>query len=369
VTASIGGYDAMATGLVAAAVLASVRLAARPRAGTALLLAAVLGAGGLTKPTVWVAVLVAPFALLLADLRSPGARRRVARAGAHLAAAAALGYAVASIARISPLYDQPIATPNQRSLGDALGQLGPILREQASPLWDGLAGYLTLPGVALAVAGVVVGARRNRPAAALLGAWTLAVLASALLLPLTEYPRYVATAMVPLSAFAALGAVAAWDALVRGSWAGRGVRIAVAVAAAALALAPAARFELSVLTDPETAAYPGLDRVQYVTATSAQIWLDPVAEEIERAGGPYPVRIDVGPNGYPWGLDLRLNGADVGGSRRYDVYANATPQLHARARWLVRDGIGGPHAPAGFRLVRTIARPDGGAVMRLYERR
>src|SRR5664279_1659101 len=48
VNASIGIYDAMVTGLVAAAVLVSIKLAQRPRPYTALLLGAVLGAGGLT---------------------------------------------------------------------------------------------------------------------------------------------------------------------------------------------------------------------------------------------------------------------------------------------------------------------------------
>ena len=44
VTASVGIYDAMVTGLVAAAVLVAIRLARRPRLVTALLLGAILGA-------------------------------------------------------------------------------------------------------------------------------------------------------------------------------------------------------------------------------------------------------------------------------------------------------------------------------------
>ncbi|MDX6573356.1 MAG: Dolichyl-phosphate-mannose-protein mannosyltransferase, partial [Gaiellales bacterium] len=51
VNASVGIYDAMVTGLVAAAVLISIRLAQRPRLLTAVLLGAAIGAGGLTKPT------------------------------------------------------------------------------------------------------------------------------------------------------------------------------------------------------------------------------------------------------------------------------------------------------------------------------
>ena len=61
----------MVTGLVAAAVLVAIRLAQQPRIVTALLLGVVIGAGGLTKPTTSVAVVVLPFTLLLFDYASP----------------------------------------------------------------------------------------------------------------------------------------------------------------------------------------------------------------------------------------------------------------------------------------------------------
>ena len=153
--------------------------------------------------------------------------------------------------------------------------------------------------------------------------------------------------MVPLSGFVAIGALAAWDAIAGGSWARRGVRIAAAVALAAIALLPAARFDGRVLADPVHASYPGLDHVQYVTANSAQTWVVPVARRIEQGGGPYPVHIDVG-RGYPWGLDLELNGATYGKARRYDVFANGKPAERARARYFIRDGPGGLSVPPGL---------------------
>ena len=67
VTASVGIYDAMTTGLVAAAVLVSLRLCKRPRLYTALLLGACSAQAALTKPTTWVAAFVLPFTLLLFD--------------------------------------------------------------------------------------------------------------------------------------------------------------------------------------------------------------------------------------------------------------------------------------------------------------
>ena len=367
VTASVGIYDAMATGLVAAAVLASIRLAQNPKLYPALALGCILGAGGLTKPTTWAAAIVLPFTLLLFDYRSPELRRRLGSWFVHAAIALALGYAFASMAHLTPLYNRPLSIENQRTLGDSLRNLGPVLRENWPPLWDALSGYLTIPGVVLACLGVVVAARRHRAAAMILGVWTLAVMVSALLLPLTEYPRYFATAMVPLSAFVAIGALAVWDGIAAGSWARRGLRVATAVAVAAIALLPAARFEGRVLADPVHASYPGLDHVQYVTANSAQTWVVPVARRIERGGGPYPVHIDVG-RGYPWGLDLELNGATYGSARRYDVFANGKPAERARARYFIRDGPGGLSVPPGFRLIWSYARSDGGAVMQLYER-
>ena len=367
VTASVGVYDAMATGLVAAAVLVSLRLLQQPRPYTALLLGAVLGAGALTKPTAWVAAFVLPFTLLLFDRTAPAARRRFLLWLGHAALAVGVGYGLSCIARLTPLYDLPMKVPNQRAPGQALDDLLPTLRANWRPLWDGLLGYLTLPGVLLAALGAVVGWRRHRPAAAILAVWTAAVLVSALLLPLTEYPRYVATAVVPLSGFAAIGALAGWDAIAGGSWASPPVRRAAAVAAAVLAVLPAGLFGARVLADPQRASYPGLDQVQYVTATSAQVWVGPVADEIERRGGPYPVHVDTG-TAYPWGLELRLNGDAVGTRRRFDVFQNGTRAERARARWLISDGGDGAAPPPGFRLVRRIARSDGGAVMRLYER-
>jgi 4-amino-4-deoxy-L-arabinose transferase-like glycosyltransferase len=368
VTASVGVYDAMTTGLVAAAVLVSLRLMQRPRPYTALLLGAVLGAGALTKPTAWVAAFVLPFTLLLFDRRAPLARRRFLIWLGHALLALAVGYGLACIARLTPLYDIPMKQPNQRAPSQAIGDLLPALRANWRPLWDGLLGYLTLPGLLLAVLGAVAGWRRRREATAILGVWTGAVLVSALLLPLTEYPRYFATAVVPLSGLAAIGGLAGWDAIVGGSWASLPVRRSAAVAAALVAVLPAALFGARVLADPAHASYPGLDQVQYVTATSAQVWVDPVAREIERRGGPYPVHVDMG-SAYPWGLELRLNGDAVGAVRRYDVFQNGRPAQRARARWFVSDGSDGTtRPPRGFRLVRRMARSDGGAVMRLYER-
>jgi hypothetical protein len=267
---------------------------------------------------------------------------------------------------------------NHRTLGQVFDDIGPSIRSNGPLQWKAMLGYLTFPGIVLAAVGVVSGVRRHRAAAALLGVWALSVVASALLLALWPYPRYFAAAIVPLSAFVALGAVAVWDGLVGGTWMSRGWRIAVAAVVLLVALTPALSYESQVLADPVETPYPGADLMGFVAAISAQTWVDPVAQQIERRGGPYPVRIGI-TLGYTWGLDLRLNGSEVGPDRRFDVFsavpaATATGVTPARsdpgdARYLISDGAHSSAPPRpGYRLIFSKARPYSGFVTRLFER-
>ena len=124
------------------------------------------------------------------------------------------------------------------------------------------------------------------------------------------------------------------------------------------------------------AGYPGKDEDQYVTRHGrAAPTSRAIAQEIKRGGGPYPVQIDAGPYPAdrldigPYGLDLMLNGDKIGSSVRYRVVFHGTPAQRAAARYVVTDGelTDAPPRP-GFKLIRRIARSDGGAVMRLYVR-
>ncbi|MDX6563301.1 MAG: hypothetical protein QOD65_3115, partial [Gaiellales bacterium] len=373
----VGIYDAMVSGLVAAAIMVAIRLAQRPRPLPALLLGLAIGAGGLTKPTTSVAVVVLPFTLVLFDYASPLVRRRLLVWAGYAALALALGYAITSIARLTPLYDRPmVPRENHRTLGQVFDDIGPSLRSNGPLQLKAMLGYLTLPGAVLAVVGVISGARRHRAATALLGVWTLSVVASALLLALWPYPRYLAAAMVPLSAFVALGALAVWDRFAGGTWMSRGWRMAVAAVVLLVALTPALRYEGEVLADPVRTPYPGADLMGYVAAISAQTWLGPFAGAIERRGGPYPVQIEIA-SGYAWGLDLRLNGTAVGGARRFDVYSTARSaglgfapgRVGGNPRYLITDGARSDAPPRPeYRLILRKARPYSGFATRLYER-
>jgi 4-amino-4-deoxy-L-arabinose transferase-like glycosyltransferase len=386
VTASVGVYDAMVTGLVTAAALIAIRMAQRPTLPAALALGCVLGAGGLTKPTAWAALVIVVCTPLLFEGDPPYRRRRLHRWAWMVGLAVVVAFALTSVARLTPLHDQPafwegrdyhsfgpIAVQGHGGFRGLFADFGTKLSYNAKDVVVGLFGYLTFPGVVLAVIGVRAGRRRHPAAATILGAWALSVIITAILLPLWGNPRYFAAAMVPLAAFVALGACAVWDfILARFRNGGRARLVACAVALAAVL--PAAAFDVRVLSDPARAGYPGLDEQQYVTRPSALAPLAEVAHEIERRGGPYPVAIDVGP--YParidvgsWGLDLLLNGDRTGPGTRFRIFAHGTPAERATARYVISDGEPSNVSPRpGFRLIRRIARPDGGAVMRLYAR-
>ena len=372
VTASTGLYDAMVTGLVAAAVLVALWLTHRPRLRTAILLGVILGAGGLTKTTAWAAVLVMPVTLLLFDFASPQVRRRLLEWSGYSGLAVALGYAITAISRLTPYYDEPTTAWNYRGFGQISG-----LAALSNGIWivASLVEYLTIPGTVLAIAGAVVAWRRNRGAAAVLIVWAVAVIVSAILLPRWPNPRYYATAMVPIAGFVVLGELALWSRVV-GSWRRGAASGRIAAGTVVLAtLLPAALFNLQVLADPVHAAYPGKDEDQYVKSPGALPYLGEIAQEIKSRGGPYPVQIDAGPYPAdrldigPYGLDLMLNGDKIGSNVRFRVVFHGTPAQRAAARYVLTDGEHSDAPPRpGLTLIRRIARSNGGAVMRLYVR-
>ena len=374
VTASVGLYDAMVAGLVSAAVLVTLWLARRPRLGTALLLGVILGAGGLTKATAWSAVVVLPVTLLLFDFDAPQVRRRLLVWSGYSGLALALGYAITSVSLLTAYHDQP-AEWNHRGLGQLSESFGLITVANGAWIILELVDYLTIPGTVLAVVGAIVAWRRNRAGAGVLLIWAVAVIVAAILLPRWPNPRYFAAAMVPLAGFVVLGELALWNRVVRTWRRGQASGRIAAFAVVALTLVPAALFNFQVLADPVHASYPGKDQDQYVTSPGALPYLGEIVAEIERRGGPFPVVIDAGPypdDRYdigPYGLDLMLNGTEIGPGVRYRVIAHGTPAERASARYVLTDGETSDAPPRpGLTLIKRIARSRGGAVMRLYVR-
>lgn len=364
VHASIGIYDPLICGLTTLAVCLMVLMARTLRLDVALLLAATLGAGLLIKDTIVVALLLLPMSAMAVDR----ARRRALWRWLMLAAlATASAFVIAQIARLSPLY-YAAGPDNHKALGDIFDGLGPRVDKNLPDLLRALVGYLTLPGLALAVAGAVVGWRRDRVLTSMLVVWLAAPLASTLLLPYSAFPRYFTTSIPPFAALVAIGAVAgaqALHALLRP----RGARLATcAVAAAAVAVAlPALLFDARVLLNPAGTRYPGLDDEQYVTAWSAVEPAHVVAAAIrERSPGRGIVTVaTIGTRAMPY--ELLLNpGRRVPIARFSLVDADPPASVPPQARFVVVDNSA--PVPAGFRQVVEIRRPRGGTVMGLYQR-
>ena len=217
--------------------------------------------------------------------------------------AVGIGYAITSH---RPLHAalRPAARrfENHRAhLSEIFDDIGPTVRANWPPLWNALHGYLTLPGR---------GARRPRrrrrrrvataPRPLLLAVWTVAVLVTAVLLALWAYPRYFATAIVPLSGFVALGALAVWDfarAAAHGGAAACGSQRPRRSRCSRCCPPCASRRACS--PTPSTRAIPASTTTQYVTATSAQTPARrPPRARSSDAAAPTPCYIDVA-LGYP----------------------------------------------------------------------
>ncbi|MDX6697503.1 MAG: hypothetical protein QOE65_900 [Solirubrobacteraceae bacterium] len=367
----VGIMDPLLTGLMTTALYLQMELARRPRLAPALGLAAAMGLGLLTKEGAKATVLLLPLSLLCFDWRAPELRRRLAR----WAAFAALGLAGALAGwlalRSSSLWKHaevirnvPLLYP-VRDVGDALAHPWRWTRENWPVYRDTLTGYVTLPIAAAALGGFVLLLRERRGPALVLGGWLAALLAAALLLPISPYPRH-ALFLVPIVL------VCAGVGLGRGARAlhrrlgGSGPGPALATAAAlALVLAPALVRDWRIVSHPATAHYPGRDDVQYVTGVQAgSPWprVSRLVRERTRPGEPV-IRSRLAPEV----LDLLLEG------RNPFVFADR--RAARRAHLLVRDELPFPDpagdrvlAGGGFREIATVRRPRGGAVVRVYVR-
>ena len=226
--------------------------------------------------------------------------------------------------------------------------------------------YLSVPLLVVTAAGVLLAWRRDPRLTALLFAWIALPLGVALTFASHPFPRYVLYVTPPMIVLMAYALVFAY------AWARRRLSPAAAslscVAAATLLFLPALRLDARILVDPATARYPGLDD-RYVTGTSGGAAWPAVAEEIrQRAGGRRVVIL--GASGIPGTLRLLL-----GHGSRY-VFVRGGSALAPQARFAVVDEVPftDPQAFALMRsehlvLIRRFARPRGGAVVELYERR
>jgi hypothetical protein len=257
-------YDRMALAdvfLSAAATVSlalAVRLARRPRLGTAIGLGLALGSCVLAKATGALVLLLPPLALLLLGR---GERRRsvILLCVSEAIAALIAGYPLLHFLARSEQVD--------KAMLDAPGRLEMAVqnfRTLASWLLD----YLTAPLMALAVLGFLLGLafrRRETLLLALAAALPLVAFAS---LSFHWYPRYVLFAVPPLLVAAARGLVVL--AILGRRALRRRVRLPLLVAFGLAAVSPAAvAFDARLLFDPPGAPWPEVEGFQYVYGFSS----------------------------------------------------------------------------------------------------
>jgi hypothetical protein len=145
-------------------------------------------------------------------------------------------------------------------------------------LWD----YWT-PGLCLVGAGgllsAVAGRRRPDALLAAVAAVPLLVFAG---LSRSWFPRYLSPATIPFLVLVAMTLVrlARWVGFPGGGGARRPVRMTALAAAGLLAAAPALRFDHLLMTRPEDAPFPAVDRGQYVLDWSAGYGCEDVARAL-----------------------------------------------------------------------------------------
>jgi 4-amino-4-deoxy-L-arabinose transferase-like glycosyltransferase len=370
----IGIIEPMVTLVMAAALYLQVELARRPDLRVAALLGLVLAAGVLTKENTKPAIALVPLSLLCFDWSAPDRPQRLRRWLAGIGIAAVMVVAAILLLRVSSLYhlyeesrDDPLLY-TVRPLGD-------VLRDPFAELgrtWDAyrpaFGGYVTIPLIGAALAGVVLGLRRQARLTALLLAWILLPLAVSMLFSTLPYPRhvmYVLPAAIALMAYAIVEGVG-W---VRAALAPRTGALVSAVAVAAL-LTPALLLDARVLAHPDTARYPGTDDLQYVTGTGGgSIW-PAVADDIrERAEGPRVPILTT--RSYSQVLEMLL-----GPDPRY-VFVPGNSPLAPQAQFSLDDEDIPFYDPDAVRVVADgdfaeigrYERPRGGSVLVLSQRR
>lgn len=366
----LGLMEPLLAALFAASLYLQMRLARRPSLVTGAVLGLLFAAALLTKETGYLPLVLLPFSLLLFDWRAPERLRRLGLWAGAAGIACVLGalaeLVLASSGEMSAYRTAQKSFGTFRSLHSGLAH--PL--RWAGQVWPGyrpeVIGYLTWPLALVAIAGTAVSLwRRNRPALLCL-LWVVAVSLVDLLFLDNAFVRYV----VPAGPFVAVlvGAGAAEIVGVAGRLAPN-VRVA-ALGAAVVLTATAAfpiRFDLSVLANPSTAAYPGVSGQEYETGWSAGTGVEALASTLRRLGRLHPAVVTwYGHRPIALMLKLRHDHA-----LQFDDSVGPASDAAAHSDYVVTNDL--PLPPGGFglgtlRRVQTFPRPRDGVALGLYRR-
>ena len=369
----IGIMEPLLVLLLAAALYLQISLAERPGLRVAAGLGIVLALALLTKESGKVAIALLPVSLLCFDWRAEERRRRLVRWAGCAALAFALAVCGELLLRSSSLYEHARELRQSsfgypvRSVKDGLAD--PVKWWNASwPVYrSSLAGYVTLPLIAVGLGGTVLALRRQTRITLVLGAWVVVPLAAAILLPIAPYPRHILYLGPPIVVFTAYGLVHGAQWLTRRLPGPAGG--IVTAAALLLAFSPALLRDARVLAHPVTTHYPDGDDIQYVTGPVAGSPWKPLARELRRRVGDR--RVVIASDGAVFEVLQELLGYD----RRFTFNLGVRSKIARRATFVVTDELPFRDLYAirflrlgGFRQVFVYQRPRGGATVRLYER-
>src|SRR4051812_32128883 len=290
---TLGLMDALIAAEVAAALYLQIRLAERPRLGTAVGLGLVLAAAVLTKESGKSAVALLPVSLLVFDWAAPELRARLLRWAGYAAIAVGLAGLAYLWMRSSSLWGEaeslrkiPIqypVRPLSAAFDDPVEALKHSVPEYRADLW----GYFTGPLLVAALGGWIHLLRERLRLALVLTVWIVVPAFAALLLPYSPYARHIMFLTPVLVVLAGIGLArgVSWATARWGSTRGGAAAIAAVVA---LAFTPALVLDARLLADPAGARYPGADTYQYVQGPSGGAIWPAVADDIRARTGKEP---------------------------------------------------------------------------------
>lgn len=368
--------DTLASALAMAVLYLQLRLAEEPRLDLALIYGLVLGAGLLTRQTSVIGVLLAPASLVLFDWAAPARPARLLRWGGFTLLAFALAGLIHSIELLAPNHNQLPAllarVPHFRPLGDALRDPFGLLSQNWPDIAGALWGYVTWPLLLLLLGVCAWAAYRRDLRVGLVALWGAGPIVATLLLVRFGYPRYILTAIAPVTMLIAFAGVRCAE------YAAARSRRAWIAPAAALVLLPAVLSDLRVLAHPATTQFAGEDDWQFVGGWPAGTGLDRIAAALQSRLPARGVTTITGIDFTPFNLASRYDRPEMIQLSPYQFYDGVLARWHGHVLRFLPAGAAGSQTaefvlqhstfpvPAGLRsnfaLVSEYVRPRGGKV-------